>query len=66
MSELNVRTVKGTNGDLPCELCIQLVQHLRDILVANTTEADFELVLKGICNQMSLYKDEVIPSSHFF
>lgn len=45
--------------DLPCELCEQLVIHLRDILVANTTEAEFEEVLKGLCKQTGSFKDEV-------
>lgn len=37
--------------DLPCSLCDQLVLHLKDILVANTTEAEFKQVLKGKCNE---------------
>ncbi|XP_043267105.1 prosaposin [Venturia canescens] len=37
--------------DLPCELCEQLVGHLRDLLVANTTEQEFEHVLEGLCKQ---------------
>jgi hypothetical protein len=45
--------------DLPCELCEQLVIHLRDVLVANTTEAEFEEVLKGLCKQTGSFKDEV-------
>jgi len=46
--------------DLPCELCEQLVVHLRDILVANTTEAEFEEVLKGLCKQTGSFKDECL------
>jgi saposin len=45
--------------DLPCELCEQLVIHLRDILVANTTEEEFEEVLRGLCKQTGSFKDEV-------
>lgn len=37
--------------DIPCELCEQLVNHLRDLLVANTTEAEFKQVLEGLCKQ---------------
>lgn len=49
----------GSNDDLPCDLCEQLVKHLRDILIANTTEAEFKLVLLGLCNQMKdSYKTE--------
>jgi len=46
--------------DLPCELCEQLVIHLRDILVANTTEEEFEDVLKGLCKQTGSFKDECL------
>ncbi|KAF5305454.1 hypothetical protein FQA39_LY01545 [Lamprigera yunnana] len=48
------------NEDLPCELCEQLVHHLRDILVANTTETEFHQVLIGICKQTKSFKDECI------
>lgn len=44
--------------DLPCELCEQLVNHLRDLLVANTTEKEFEKVLLGLCKQTKSFKSE--------
>lgn len=44
--------------DLPCKLCEQLVGHLRDLLVANTTETEFEQVLKGICKQTKSFATE--------
>lgn len=44
--------------DIPCELCEQLVTHLRDLLVANTTEAEFKMVLEGLCNQTQSFKSE--------
>lgn len=47
------------DDDLPCELCEQLVQHLADVLVTNTTEQEFEQVLLGICGQTKSFKDEV-------
>lgn len=34
-------------SDVPCDLCEQLVKHLRDVLIANTTELEFYKVLKG-------------------
>lgn len=47
------------SDDLPCDLCSQLVGHLRDLLVANTTEDEFQQVLDGICGQMkSNFKQE--------
>lgn len=36
---------------MPCDLCKQLVTHLKEIMVANTTESEFKQVLEGICKQ---------------
>lgn len=44
--------------DLPCKLCEQLVTHLKDLLVANTTEAEFEQVLEGLCKQTKSFAQE--------
>lgn len=44
--------------DLPCKLCEQLVGHLRDLLVANTTEIEFKRVLLGFCAQTKSFADE--------
>ncbi|XP_001357588.3 prosaposin [Drosophila pseudoobscura] len=46
--------------DIPCALCEQLVKHLRDVLVANTTETEFKQVLEGFCKQSRGFKDECI------
>ncbi|XP_012259045.2 prosaposin [Athalia rosae] len=46
--------------ELPCKLCEQLVTHLRDLLVANTTELEFEKVLEGLCKQTKSFKSECI------
>ncbi|XP_050313213.1 uncharacterized protein LOC126748197 isoform X2 [Anthonomus grandis grandis] len=51
MSKIGYVPVNGQGDDLPCELCEQLVTHLREILVANTTESEFKQVLEGICKQ---------------
>lgn len=48
------------NDDIPCELCEQLVTHLRDVLIANTTEAEFKSVLQGLCSQTKGFKQECI------
>lgn len=49
----NVGFIKNKESvdDVPCELCEQLVKHLRDILIANTTELEFKQVLEGLCKQ---------------
>ncbi|XP_072743485.1 uncharacterized protein Sap-r [Anoplolepis gracilipes] len=44
--------------DLPCKLCEQLVGHLKDLLVANTTEIEFKQVLLGLCKQTKSFADE--------
>ncbi|XP_051165027.1 prosaposin isoform X2 [Leptopilina boulardi] len=44
--------------DLPCKLCEQLVTHLKELLVANTTEAEFKTVLDGLCKQTHSFAPE--------
>lgn len=51
---------KPIDDDIPCELCEQLIKHLRDILVANTTELEFKTVLEGLCKQTNAFKDECV------
>lgn len=50
----------SSKEDLPCDLCEQLVGHLRDLLVANTTEDEFKKVLEGLCKQTNSFKDECL------
>lgn len=45
--------------DLPCKFCEQLIGHLRDVLVANTTEEEFHEVLVGLCKQTGTFSTEV-------
>lgn len=52
--------------DLPCKLCEQLVGHLKDLLVANTTEAEFKTVLLGLCKQTKSFADEVCKCNEFY
>lgn len=51
---------KQAGDDIPCELCEQLIKHLRDILVANTTELEFKTVLEGLCKQTKAFQDECV------
>ncbi|KAH8311032.1 hypothetical protein KR044_003909, partial [Drosophila immigrans] len=53
-------TLDGIGDDIPCALCEQLVKHLRDVLVANTTESEFKQVLQGFCKQSRGFKDECL------
>lgn len=57
-SEIGV--VKVKDDDLPCELCKQLVGHLRELLIANTTESEFKTVLQGLCKQTNKFKEECL------
>lgn len=43
---------------MPCDLCKQLVGHLRDLLIANTTEDEFQTVLRGLCKQTKAFQNE--------
>lgn len=46
--------------DIPCELCQQLVTHLKEVLIANTTELEFKQVLEGLCNQTQGFSKECL------
>lgn len=41
-------------------MCEQLVAHLRDLLVANTTASEFKMVLEGLCKQTKGFKEECL------
>lgn len=55
----SVGFVEETQNDLACDFCEQLIVHLKDILVANTTESEFQQVLLGLCKQTGNFADEV-------
>ncbi|XP_073949720.1 prosaposin isoform X2 [Choristoneura fumiferana] len=46
--------------DVPCEFCEKLVIHLRDVLIANTTEIEFNKILTGLCKQTGEFKAECL------
>lgn len=48
------------SDDPACKLCKQLVNHLRDLLIADTTENEFQKVLQGLCKQTGNFKDECL------
>ena len=56
----NTGVIHVSDDDLPCELCKQLVRHLQDVLIANTTESEFHMVLLGICKQTKSFKEQCI------
>lgn len=59
-SNAGVLMNKKIDDDVPCELCEQLIKHLRDLLTANTTELEFKSVLEGLCKQTKGFKDECV------
>ncbi|CAH1175910.1 unnamed protein product [Phaedon cochleariae] len=60
MSHIGYVSVNKDKDDLPCDLCEQLVQHLRELLIANTTEAEFKRVLEGLCKQTGDFANECV------
>ncbi|XP_032515377.2 uncharacterized protein LOC116768698 [Danaus plexippus] len=48
------------SDDIPCEFCEQIVKHLRDTLVANTTKIEFKKILVGLCKHSGSFKDECL------
>lgn len=48
-----------TNDDLECQFCEALVTNVRNIMVTNTTEAEFVQILTGLCKQTGSYAQEV-------
>lgn len=44
--------------NIPCELCEQLVLHLRELLLNNTTAVEFKNVLVGFCHQTGQFANE--------
>ncbi|KPJ06954.1 Proactivator polypeptide [Papilio machaon] len=57
--DVKIDQLKATD-DVPCEFCEQVVKHLRDVLVANTTESEFHRVLVGLCKQTGSFKKECL------
>ncbi|XP_049804326.1 prosaposin [Schistocerca nitens] len=58
--ESSVGVVAANKDDLPCDFCEQLIIHLRDVLIANTTEAEFKMVLRGLCKQTGPFAEECL------
>jgi len=57
---IQIQKSNEVSDELTCEFCETLVKHLRDILVANTTEEQFSDVLKGLCKQTRSFSNEVL------
>ncbi|CAG9854593.1 unnamed protein product [Phyllotreta striolata] len=57
-SHIGYVSVGNKKDDLPCALCEQLVNHLKNLLVANTTEIEFKQVLEGLCKQTGQFSGE--------
>ncbi|XP_047529993.1 uncharacterized protein LOC125066118 [Vanessa atalanta] len=54
-----LKDLKATD-DVPCEFCEQVIKHMRDTLVANTSEVEFHKVLTGLCKHTGNFKSECL------
>jgi len=57
---IQFQELNQVGDDLTCEFCETLVKHLKEILIANTTEEQFLDVLKGLCKQTKTFSNEVL------
>lgn len=53
-----IAQIKKLSADPECELCIQLVTRLREVVVANSSRDETKEVLLNICSHLKMYKDE--------
>ncbi|XP_044760968.1 prosaposin isoform X2 [Coccinella septempunctata] len=60
ISHIGFVPVNNEKDDPTCEFCEQLVKHLRDLLVANTTEEEFKKVMEALCKQTRSFSDECV------
>lgn len=57
---VRVWTPPTSSDDLPCDFCKQMVLHLKDWLVANTTRGEFRDLITGICKNLKKYRKECL------
>lgn len=58
--EFSAEIFDRIRDDIPCELCEQYIHHLKDLLIANTTELEFKHILKGLCKQTHTFSTECV------
>ncbi len=61
----SLSSMTSLNDDLECQFCEALIQNVRNILVANTSEAEFMTVLTSLCKQTGGFAKEVNYSALF-
>lgn len=49
-----------TDPNIPCQLCEQMILHLRELLIANTSAVEFKNVMIGFCHQFGSFSDECV------
>lgn len=52
-----------SDPNVPCQLCQQLILHLRELFLTNTTEIEFKNVLVGFCHQMGKFSNQCVEIS---
>jgi len=63
---IQIKKSNKVSDELTCEFCEDLVKHLRDILISNTTEDQFLDVLQGLCKQTKSFSAEVLFNIYCF
>ena len=53
-----------SNPNIACQLCQQLVLHLRELLITNTTEIEFRNIMVGFCGQMGSFSNECLEITY--
>lgn len=49
-----------SDPNIPCQLCEQMILHLRELLIANTSAIEFKNVMIGFCQQFGSFSSECI------
>ena len=52
--------LKGAEDDMVCEFCEALVDHLREVMVTNSTQEEFRLVIQGLCKQTGKFAKQCL------
>lgn len=48
------------DANLSCDLCKQLVKHLKHVVAVETTQDEFQEVLKGVCQKANSFRGECL------
>lgn len=49
-----------SDPNIPCQLCEQMILHLRELLIANTSAIEFKNIMIGFCQQFGSFSSECV------